>query len=183
MEGQAAFRQEPEDSARITIRITEAEAGVRLDKVLGEALRGFTRSALQKLMEQGCVTCQGKPLAKNYKPSCGDEITVLLPPPELPDAQPEDIPLDIVYEDDDLLVVNKPKGMVVHPAPGNYTGTLVNAPVSLRQLPFRHQRDHPARHCPPHRQGHQRAARRCQKRRGALPSGGADQGTFLHPRV
>lgn len=110
-----------------TLQITAAEAGVRLDKILGENLKDFTRSALQKLIEQGHVTCQGKPLAKSYKPACGDTITVVVPPPETLDTKPENIPLDIVYEDDDLLVVNKPKGMVVHPAPGNYTGTLVNA--------------------------------------------------------
>lgn len=111
----------------ITLEISAEEAGIRLDKILGENLPDFTRSALQKLMEQGNVTCKGKALAKNYKARAGDVITVIIPPPENMDTLPEDIPLDIIYEDDDLLVVNKPKGMVVHPAPGNYTGTLVNA--------------------------------------------------------
>ena len=110
-----------------TITVTEEEAGIRLDKVLGARLAPMTRSAVQNLLEEGNVLLQGKPVAKSYKASAGDELTVTIPPPEDLEAAPEDIPLDIVYEDEDLLVVNKPKGMVVHPAPGNYSGTLVNA--------------------------------------------------------
>ena len=111
----------------LTLEITADEAGMRLDKLLGSRLPSLTRSSLQKLIEQGCVTWNGRAAVKSCKPACGDTVTVVIPPPETMDAQPENIPLDIVYEDDDLLVVNKPKGMVVHPAPGNYTGTLVNA--------------------------------------------------------
>ena len=87
----------------------------------------MTRSAVQKLIAEGCVTVNGKIPDKNLKLKTGDEITVNMPEPEICEALPENIPLDIVYEDNDLLVVNKPRGMVVHPATGNYTGTLVNA--------------------------------------------------------
>lgn len=111
----------------VTVLVTAEEAGTRLDKLLNSRLEEMTRSAIQKLIENGSVTLAGKQLAKSYPVNDGDEIIVIVPPPVELDVQSEAIPLDIVYEDDDLLVVNKPKGMVVHPAPGNYTGTLVNA--------------------------------------------------------
>ncbi len=103
------------------------EEGLRLDKWLAERLDGITRSAIQGLIENGCVTCNGKPLAKSVRLSLGSEVEIVMPEVRQPDIQPENIPLDVVYEDDDLLVVNKPKGMVVHPAPGNQEHTLVNA--------------------------------------------------------
>lgn len=103
------------------------QSGQRLDKWLTEQLDDMTRSAVQNLIETGAVTCRGAALVKSAKLNAGDEILVTLPDPKKLDVEAEDIPLDIVYEDQDLLVVNKPKGMVVHPAPGNYTGTLVNA--------------------------------------------------------
>lgn len=87
----------------------------------------ISRSRAAKLLEDGRVTLNGEKAAKNAKLKLGDRVTVCIPDPEIYDLMPENIPLDIVYEDDDLLVVNKPKGMVVHPAAGNYTGTLVNA--------------------------------------------------------
>ena len=106
----------------------EAEdAGVRIDKFLADNESELTRSAIQKLIDDKLVLCNDKAVAKNYKLKANDEITVTVPEPVELDVEPEDIPLEIVYEDDDLLVVNKPKGMVVHPAAGNYTGTLVNA--------------------------------------------------------
>lgn len=105
------------------------DASLRLDKLLAQRLEGMSRSALQNLISGGFVTAGGKALAKSAKLSPGQAVTVTLPPLAEPDVLPEDIPLDIAYEDEDLLVVNKPKGMVVHPAPGNYTGTLVNALV------------------------------------------------------
>lgn len=106
-----------------------AEAdGERLDKWLSEQESlAMTRSALQVRMEHGDVTVNGKKVPKNYRQKVGDQVLVQLPEPEPLELQPENIPLDIVYEDDDLLVVNKPKGMVVHPAPGHATGTLVHA--------------------------------------------------------
>lgn len=103
------------------------DAGIRIDKWLAENAEGLTRSAIQKLCENGGVTFHEKILSKNYKLQGGEEISLVLPDEAPFEIEPQNIPLDIVYEDDDLLVVNKPKGMVVHPAPGNYDGTLVNA--------------------------------------------------------
>lgn len=102
------------------------QAGERLDRFLAEA-SGLTRAAVQNLLELGCVDVTGTARPKNYKVRAGDVVTVRIPDPVSCDVLPEDIPLDIVYEDDDLLVVNKPRGMVVHPAPGHTGGTLVNA--------------------------------------------------------
>ena len=107
--------------------VSEENSGVRLDKYLVEALDGFTRSAVQKLIDGGGAEVNGLALSKNYKLRGGDKITVTVPDAKPLEVLPENIPLDIVYEDSDLLVVNKPKGMVVHPASGNYEGTLVNA--------------------------------------------------------
>lgn len=103
------------------------EKGRRLDQFLAVALEELTRSAAQRLAEDGQVLLNGKPLKKNYKMGGSETIEVRLPDPEPIDAVPQNIPLDIAYEDDDLLVINKPKGMVVHPAPGNPDGTVVNA--------------------------------------------------------
>lgn len=101
--------------------------GIRIDKFIAGNQNDLTRSAVQGLLEQDKILVNGKPVNKNYKIKSGDVITVEIPDAQPMDAIPEDIPLDIVYEDGDLLVVNKPKGMVVHPAHGNYGGTLVNA--------------------------------------------------------
>ena len=106
--------------------IAEQDGG-RLDKTLAVLIPGQTRSYLQKLIEQGLVTVNGNPADKKTKVSPGDEIEVTLPDVTKLEVEPENIPLDIPYEDDDLLVVNKPKGMVVHPAAGHDGGTLVNA--------------------------------------------------------
>lgn len=100
---------------------------VRIDKFLSLNLEGKTRSFIQKLIEENGVLVSGNAVPKNYKLKLGDEVTVQIPDPVELDIRPENIPISIVYQDDDLLVVDKPKGMVVHPAPGNYTGTLVNA--------------------------------------------------------
>ena len=106
--------------------ITSDDIGKRLDIFVSETA-GVTRSAAQRLIEDEFVTVNGKPAAKNYRLRAGDNVETELPEPVPLDAEPQDIPLDIVYEDADLLVVNKPKGMVVHPAPGNPDRTLVNA--------------------------------------------------------
>lgn len=98
----------------------------RLDKQIAENSE-LTRSAAVKLLEQGLVTVDGKPAGKKDIPKLNAEIEIILPEPKSADIVPENIPLDIVYEDGDVLVVNKPKGMVVHPAAGHYSGTLVNA--------------------------------------------------------
>ena len=107
--------------------VSPEQAGLRLDKFLSEQGIGLTRSLAEKYILAGCVQQNGKALPKSCRVSAGMCITADIPDPEPLDVLPEQIPLDIVYEDTDLLVVNKPKGMVVHPAPGNYTGTLVNA--------------------------------------------------------
>lgn len=111
----------------LMLEVTEESVGARIDKWLSEQDTGITRSAAAGLIESGNVTVNGKTVAKNYKLRGGDSVKMSIPEPVSLDAQPENIPLDIVYEDEYLLVVNKPKGMVVHPAPGNYEGTLVNA--------------------------------------------------------
>lgn len=99
----------------------------RVDVFLNEEMEDVSRSALQKNIEKGNITVNGEKISKNYKLRLGDIVEAELPPPENIDIVPEDIPLDIMYEDDDLIVINKPQNMVVHPAPGHYTGTLVNA--------------------------------------------------------
>ncbi len=111
----------------LTLRPTAADAGLRVDAWLAGRLEGLTRSAVQRLLEEGRVTLDGRPLAKNYRIAGAEILEVALPDPEPIEAQPQDIPLDVVYEDADVIVVNKPKGLVVHPAPGHPDGTLVNA--------------------------------------------------------
>lgn len=102
------------------------DTGKRLDIFLSEK-GDITRSNAQKLLEDGCVSVNGKTQTKKYKIKENDEVQASLPEPRVVDAVPQNIPIDIVYEDDDIIVVNKPQGMVVHPAAGNYDGTLVNA--------------------------------------------------------
>ena len=106
--------------------ITENEAGQRADVALAAMLE-LTRSNMQKLLDEGRAVKGTKIIKSNYKLKLGDEIIVTLPEPQPLDVQPENIPLDIIYEDEDVVVVNKARGMVVHPAAGNYSGTLVNA--------------------------------------------------------
>lgn len=112
--------------AHKTIPVVNEDIGRRLDQVVAEREQ-LTRAKVQKLIEDGNITLCGKPASKNVKLRPGDDIEIEYPPPVPSEAEAEDIPVSIVYEDDDLLVVNKPKGMVVHPAVGNQTGTLVNA--------------------------------------------------------
>lgn len=110
------------------LTITEEMQGHRLDLVLAANLEDFSRSFIQKLFENGSISVNGKVCGeKKYKAAAGDVVEIVIPEPRKLQVLAEDIPLDIVYEDDDVLVVDKPAGMVVHPAPGNYTGTLVNA--------------------------------------------------------
>ncbi|MDR1628643.1 MAG: RluA family pseudouridine synthase [Oscillospiraceae bacterium] len=112
---------------RHNFTVQENEDRQRLDKLLASSLPDLTRSALQKLIEGGCVFVNGKPAPKSLKVKTGDEICVSVPDPEPLQVAAQDIALSVIYEDGDLLVVNKPKGMVVHPAPGNPDKTLVNA--------------------------------------------------------
>lgn len=111
----------------LTLQPNKEDAGARVDAWLAANLEDLTRSAAARLLEEGRITCAGKALAKNYKLAGDETLEVCLPDPEPVDVAPQDIPLDVVYEDDDVIVVNKPKGLVVHPAPGHPDGTLVNA--------------------------------------------------------
>ena len=105
----------------------ETETNERIDKFLSVQMEELSRSYVQKLIKDGHVKVDGKVVKANYKLSYDEWIQVTIPDLTAPDIVPENIPLDILYEDDDILIVNKPKGMVVHPAAGHYSGTLVNA--------------------------------------------------------
>ena len=109
------------------ICITAEESGERIDALLARTLPSLSRSQVQKLLEQGMVTLNGRELKKNFRCSAGEGYEVILPEPEDLPLIPQNIPLDVVYEDEDLIVVNKARGLVVHPAPGHPDGTLVNA--------------------------------------------------------
>lgn len=115
------------DELFFTVENLENGEQIRIDKWLSDNCTDFTRSMLQKLIKDGQVTLNGKTVSKSCSIKNGDNISVIVPEPTELDVTAENIPIEIVYEDDDLLVVNKPKGMVVHPAAGNYSGTLVNA--------------------------------------------------------
>ncbi|MDO8588370.1 MAG: RluA family pseudouridine synthase [Armatimonadota bacterium] len=112
---------------QIEITVTPEDADVRLDVFVASRAPGLSRAQAQRLIEDGNVLVGGAPHKANYRLRPGEQITVLIPPPRPTDLRPEDIPLEIVYQDADLLVINKPKGMTTHPAPGSPTGTLVNA--------------------------------------------------------
>ena len=109
------------------LHLTADRAGERADQFLARMLPELTRSAAQRLLEDGAVTLNGLPVKKNYKTGLGDELVLALPDPAPIDVVPQDIPLDVIYEDDDVIAVNKPVGLVVHPAAGHPDGTLVNA--------------------------------------------------------
>ena len=108
-------------------QVKKEEHNIRIDKYLSEQIENASRSYLQKLIKAGLVLRSGMAVKANYKVQEGDSICVRFPEDETVDLKPEDIPLDVLYEDEDVLVINKPKGMVVHPAAGHYSGTLVNA--------------------------------------------------------
>ena len=110
-----------------TTKLTADRDGERADAFLARSIPELTRSAAQRLLEKGMVTCGGVALRKNHRMDPGQELEVTLPDPEPLDVVPQNIPLDVVYEDEDVIVVNKPVGLVVHPAPGHPDGTLVNA--------------------------------------------------------
>ena len=110
-----------------TLTRTADRPGERADAFLARVVPDLTRSAAQRLLEAGAVRLAGRPVRKNYRTAPGDVLEVDIPAPQPVDLVPQDIPLDIVYEDGDVIVVNKPVGMVVHPAPGHSDGTLVNA--------------------------------------------------------
>ena len=107
--------------------IAEDGEGERIDKYLNLMMESLSRSYLQKLMAEQCVTVNGKTVKANYRLKADDKVMLKVPPAITPDIEPENIPLSVLYEDNDVIVINKPKGMVVHPAAGHYSGTLVNA--------------------------------------------------------
>ena len=107
--------------------VKDKDQGTRIDKYLSDVIEGKSRSFIQGLIEKDSIKVNGKIPKSNYKLKALDEIEVILPEPEVLNVEAENIPIDIIYEDDDVVVVNKAQGMVVHPAPGNYNGTLVNA--------------------------------------------------------
>ena len=109
------------------IFVEAKESGERIDALLAYSIPGLSRNAAQHLLESGAVALNGFPVRKNHKCRTGDRFEVSLPPPVLSDLLPQNIPLDIRFEDEDVIVINKPRGMVVHPAPGHPDGTLVNA--------------------------------------------------------
>ena len=109
------------------MKLTRDQSGLRLDVFLSQQEENLSRSAAQKLLEDGCVTCGGRAVKKNDKTVAGAVYELTLPELKTPAIEAEPLALDVVYEDGDVLVINKPKGMVVHPAPGHWSGTLVNA--------------------------------------------------------
>ncbi len=111
----------------VIIKVDDEWAGERADKLLSAVLSDYSRSFVQNLFADELVSCKGKTVSKSFKPKYGDELCFTVPEPKMLSLEPENNPLEIMYEDSELLVVNKPRGMVVHPAPGNYSGTLVNA--------------------------------------------------------
>lgn len=109
------------------MEVTDSDKNTRIDKFLSEQMESQSRSYLQKLIKDGQVTVNGSVVKSNYKVQTGEQVCVCIPELAEPDILPEDIPLDILFEDSDVLVINKPKGMVVHPSAGHYTQTVVNA--------------------------------------------------------
>ena len=112
---------------KIIFQVEKENTGIRIDKYLSDNMEDISRSYLQKLLKEKSITVNEKEIKANYKVQEGDVVSVSVPEPEEPDILPEEIPLDILYEDDSLMVVNKPKDMVVHPSAGHLSGTLVNA--------------------------------------------------------
>ena len=148
----------------ILLQTSEEDRGARLDAFLARAMEDLTRSAAAKAIEEGRVLVSGKVPSKSLKLTGNETIEFTPEEPAPIDAVPQDIPLNVVYEDDDVIVVNKPSGLVVHPAPGHPDGTLVNALlISLRRKPFRRRRRAASRHRAPHRPRHERAHHRGKK--------------------
>lgn len=112
---------------KIIFQVEKENTGIRIDKYLSDNMEDISRSYLQKLLKDKSITVNNKSIKANYKVQEGDMVSVFVPEPEEPNILPEEIPLDILYEDDSLMVVNKPKDMVVHPSAGHTSGTLVNA--------------------------------------------------------
>ena len=166
----------------MNVTLTAGTAGQRADQFLAAALDGLTRSAAQKLLEEGRVLRGGKALKKNDRLQPGDVLTLCIPDPSPVEILPQEIPLDVVYEDGDVIVVNKPVGLVVHPGPPRrHPGQRPALP--LRPEPVRHQRPAPAGDRPPDRPGHQRPHHRRQERHGPPGPGPAAPGPQPLPGV
>lgn len=112
------------------LKVTSEDSEIRVDSFISSKIENISRSYAQKLITDGLILVNNKPIKSNYKVKNGDSIEVTVPEPEKLEVSAEDISLDILYEDDDIIVINKPQGMVVHPAAGNYSGTLVNALIA-----------------------------------------------------
>ena len=115
------------ENDRFEFVVTDEYEGLRIDKLISELMDSLSRSYIKKLIDDDKVKCNEKSVKASYNVSEGDRIELEIPPLEVPEIVPQDIPLDILYEDNDVLIVNKPKDMVVHPAAGHYEGTIVNA--------------------------------------------------------
>ena len=115
------------ENDRFEFVVTDEYEGLRIDKLISELMDSLSRSYIKKLIDDDKVKCNEKSIKASYNVSEGDRIELEIPPLEVPEIVPQDIPLDILYEDNDVLIVNKPKDMVVHPAAGHYEGTIVNA--------------------------------------------------------
>ena len=126
-DSESALSDHPDRAAAIELVVPKQGSGTRVDRFLAEHLRQFSRSRIQQLIRQGAVIVNGKPARPRDPVRSGDTIRVVEPPPEKIDTIPEAIPLDIIFEDDDLIVINKPSGLVVHPGAGHREHTLVNA--------------------------------------------------------
>ena len=111
----------------ISFTVTEETAGLRIDKGVSELYEDLSRSGISKVIKEGRATVNDRVVKPSYILAEGDRVSLSVPENQIPDIEPEDIPIDVLYEDDDLIIVDKPKGMVVHPAAGHYSGTLVNA--------------------------------------------------------
>ena len=109
------------------IIISKENEGIRIDKLIGDSLEDVSREMVSKLIKEGEITINGKTIKASYKACEGDEVIINIPEPKEINIVPQDIPLNIIYEDKDILVINKQKGLVVHPGNGNEDGTLVNA--------------------------------------------------------
>jgi len=111
----------------VQLKVNEEQVGIRIDKFVSDAFPDLSRSYIQKLIKEGLITVNNKAVKSNYKVNSEDVLEIMEPEPSIPDIIAENIPLEILYEDADILIINKPKGMVVHPSAGHYSGTLVNA--------------------------------------------------------
>ena len=118
----------------LNYHVSDGQSGIRIDRYLSEKNEKLSRSYIQKLLKEQKIMVNGSPVKANYKVQDQDDISLEVPDMEEPDILPEDIPLDILYEDEDVLIVNKPKGMVVHPSAGHTSGTLVNAIMFIAKI-------------------------------------------------